>query len=229
MCGRFALKETPRRLAEHFRIEGDLDFAPSWNIAPSMRIVSITSDPEDKRHFKMMRWGLIPRWAKDAAIGSKLNNARGETVSEKPSFRNAFKTRRCLIPASGFYEWQTVNGIKQPWYISFKSGEPMAFAGLWEVWESGAGETIETCCIITTNANTLMQSIHDRMPVILNPDSWEQWLSPRVNRPGLVQPLIPPHDPETMQAWTVTRELNKVDARNDEGLAAPLPPTSLLD
>jgi len=229
MCGRFALKETPRKLAEHFRIAGDFNFAPLWNIAPSMRIAAITADPEDKRHFKMMRWGLIPSWAKDATIGNKLNNARGETVAEKPSFRSAFKTRRCLIPASGFYEWKTEHGIKQPWYMSFKSGEPMAFAGLWEEWRPSEGEAIETCCIITTEANALIQPIHDRMPAILNPDQWEQWLSSKVRRADLVQPLIAPHDSETMQAWAVTRELNKVGARNDEGLTAPLPPTSLFD
>jgi len=222
MCGRFALKESPKKLAEHFRIEGDFDFAPSWNIAPSMRIASITADHEDERHFRMMRWGLIPSWAKDAAIGNKLNNARGETVAEKPSFRSAFKTRRCIIPASGFYEWKAENGIKQPWYMSFKSGEPMAFAGLWEEWKPSEGTAVETCCIITTEANSLMQPIHERMPVILNPDQWEQWLSPRMTRPELVQPLIAPHDPEPMQAWPVTRELNRAGLRNDAGLTEPL-------
>ncbi|MFA6121729.1 MAG: SOS response-associated peptidase [Sideroxydans sp.] len=222
MCGRFALKESPKNLAEHFRVAGHFDCAPSWNIAPSMRIVSITADHEEKRHVRMMRWGLIPSWAKDATIGNKLNNARGETVAEKPSFRNAFKTRRCLIPASGFYEWKMESGIKQPWYISYKSGEPMAFAGLWEEWKPSDGEAIQTCCIITTEANAIMQPIHDRMPVILNPDQWEQWLSHEVRRADLVQPLIAPHDSESMQAWPVTRDLNRAGLRNDAGLTEPL-------
>jgi putative SOS response-associated peptidase YedK len=140
MCGRYSLIENPRKLAEHFNLSGDLDFSSSWNIAPSSRICSITADCEASRNLRKMRWGLIPSWAIDATIGNKLANARGETVAEKPSFRSAFKNRRCIIPASGFYEWKTENGIKQPWYITLKSGEPMAFAGLWETWHPKEGE-----------------------------------------------------------------------------------------
>jgi len=154
---------------------------------------------------------------------------RGETVAEKPSFRSAFKSRRCLIPASGFYEWQTVNRVKQPWYVSLRSGEPMAFAGLWETWHLKDGEPIETCCIITTAGNELMQPIHDRMPVILNPGQCAAWLSINEHNPDNLLPLINPHESESMQAWPVTRELNKVGVRNDAGLTDPLPPTSLFD
>jgi len=114
MCGRFALNEHPTKLAEHFSLSGDVEFAPSWNIAPSTRIFSITAEDSQARHLSLMKWGLIPSWAKDAAIGNKLNNARGETVHEKPSFRSAFKYHRCIIPASGFYEWKSENGVKQP-------------------------------------------------------------------------------------------------------------------
>lgn len=160
-----------------------------------------------------MKWGLIPSWAKDAAIGNKLNNARGETVHEKPSFRSAFKYHRCIIPASGFYEWKTENGVKQPWYMSFKTGEPMAFAGLWETWND-----IHTCCIITTSANSLMEPIHDRMPVILDADQWKAWLSPQNNQVDALLPMIQPHDSEPMQAWPVSRELNRVGLRDDAGL-----------
>lgn len=152
----------------------------------------------------------------------KLANARGETIAEKPSFRAAFKSRRCLIPASGFYEWKAEGKYKQPWYVSLKSGDPMAFAGLWEAWHPKEGETIESCCIITTDANALMQPIHDRMPVILNPDQWETWLSPKEHHPDKLLPLIYPHDSESMQVWAVTRELNKVGLRNDAGLIDPL-------
>lgn len=131
MCGRFALAVKPETLKSHFNLIGALELAPSWNIAPSLNIATITDNQTGSRQINMRRWGLIPSWAKDAVAGSKLNNARGETVAEKPSFKAALKTRRCLIPASDFYEWHTENGIKQPWFISLKSGEPMAFAGLW--------------------------------------------------------------------------------------------------
>lgn len=213
MCGRFALNEDPKKLAEHFKLSGEVSLTPSWNIAPSTRICSITADQSEARHIHRMKWGLIPAWAKDATIGNKLSNARGETVAEKPSFRSAFKSHRCIIPASGFYEWKTEKGVKQPWYISLKSGEPMAFAGLWETWND-----IETCCIITTATNSLMEPIHDRMPVILDQDQFEAWLSPQNSQVDQLLPLIRPHDAETMQTWPVSRELNRVGLRDDVGL-----------
>ncbi len=229
MCGRFALNENPKKLSEHFHLSGDFDFQPSWNIAPSTKICSITANEEGSRHLQKMRWGLIPSWAKDVTIGNKLTNARGETVAEKPSFSSAFKVRRCLIPASGFFEWKTENGIKQPWYISLRSGDPMAFAGLWEVWHPNEGETIESCCIITTDANALMRPIHDRMPVILEPDQWAIWLSPQQNQADKLLPLLYSHESESMQAWPVSRELNRVGLRDDAGLTEPLAAKSLFD
>ncbi|NOT97662.1 MAG: SOS response-associated peptidase [Sideroxydans sp.] len=222
MCGRFALNENPLKIAEHFKLSGEVNLSPSFNIAPSLKIATITDDAEGERHLTKMRWGLIPSWAKDASIGNKLSNARGETVAEKPSFRSAFKYRRCLIPASGFYEWKTDKSIKYPWYISLKSGDPMAFAGLFEAWQPAEGEAIHTCCIITTAANTLMESIHDRMPVILNPDQWDTWLSPKERQADKLTPLIVPYASEPMQAWPVSRELNRVGLRNDAGLIEPI-------
>jgi len=148
-----------------------------------------------------MRWGLIPSWAEDATIGNKLANVRGETVAGKPSFRSAFKHRRCLIPASSFYEWKAEQGIKQPWYISLVSGEP-----------------VESCCIITTEANGLMRPIHDRMPVILDAGQWHDWLSPNMKQGDKLLPMIRCHDPASMQAWPVTRELNRIGLRDDAGL-----------
>ena len=219
----------PRGCAEHFKLAAEVDFSPAYNIAPSLPILTITTDTSDARYMRKMRWGLIPSWANDASIGNKLSNARGESVAEKPSFRSAFKSRRCIIPASGFYEWQAVNKAKQPWYISLQSGEPMAFAGIWETWHPQKGEPIETCCIITTAGNELMQPIHDRMPVVLNPENWAQWLSPNERNPDTLLPLIHPHDSALMQAWPVSKELNKVGARSDLGLIEPLPPTSLFD
>lgn len=225
MCGRFTLNETPKKLTEYFGLSGDLDFSFSWNIAPTALINSIVADENENRHLKLMHWGLIPSWAKDKTIGNKLINARGETVSSKPSFRNAFKRRRCLIPASGFYEWKAENGIKQPWYISLKSGEPMAFAGLWETWTPKDGEQIESCCIITTQANSFMEPIHDRMPVILNPDKWALWLSQHECLADKLLPLIGTQETKSMRSWPVTRELNKSGLRNDVGLIEPLPNT----
>jgi putative SOS response-associated peptidase YedK len=222
MCGRFALNETPLKLAEFFQLSGNLDLFPSWNIAPSTNIYSITADDEGSRHLQLMKWGLIPSWAKDATIGNKLANARGETIAEKPSFRTAFKYHRCILPASGFYEWKGERGSKQPWYISLKSGNPMAFAGLWERWHAKDGEPIDGCCIITTDANDLMKNIHDRMPVILDQCQWSSWLSPHEHQAKNLLPMIHPCEPDLLQAWPVTRELNRVGLRNDAGLIEPI-------
>lgn len=222
MCGRFALDLPPKKIAEVFDLSGEFDFSASWNIAPSIRICTVTVDSEGRRHLHKMKWGLIPSWAKDAAIGNKLANARGETVAEKPSFRSAFKYHRCIIPASGFYEWKSEKGIKQPWYVSLRTGEPMAFAGLWETWQSKEGENVKSCCIITTDANALMQPIHDRMPVILDREQWDTWLSPQVHEADMLLPLILPHESEPMQVWPVTRELNRVGLRDDAGLIEPI-------
>lgn len=228
MCGRFALAVKPETLKTHFTLSGALELAPSWNIAPSLNIATITADISDSRQLKLRRWGLIPSWAKDASVGSKLNNARGETVAEKPSFKSALKTRRCLIPASGFYEWHTENGIKQPWYISLKSGEPMAFAGLWETWQPAGAEAVESCCIITTSANAIMEPIHERMPVILQPEQWPVWLSQQEQNADHLQPLLCPYDAASMQVWPVSRELNRISARNDAGLLEPVAVTQTV-
>ena len=228
MCGRFALAVNPETLKSHFNLSGALELAPSWNIAPSLNIATITGESDGSRQLNMRRWGLIPSWAKDAAVGNKLNNARGETVAEKPSFKSALKYRRCLIPASGFYEWHTENGIKQPWYISLKSGEPMGFAGLWETWQPAGGEAVESCCIITTAANAIMEPIHERMPVILQPAQWEGWLSQQEQKAAHLLPLLCPHDASSMQAWPVSRELNRIGACNDAGLTEPVSATDVV-
>lgn len=217
MCGRFALNENPKRLAEHFHLTGEYDFSPSWNIAPSTNICSITADESESRYLHLMKWGLIPAWVKDATIGNKPSNARGETVASNPMFRTAFKHQRCIIPVNGFYEWKTINGVKQPYFISLKSGEPMALAGLWAAWHDKV-----TCCVITTSANSLMQAIHERMPVILPAEFWQNWLSPKQIQTDSLLPMIRPHDAEEMQAWPVSRELNRVGLRNDAGLTEPL-------
>ncbi len=211
MCGRFALDTPPQKLAEHFKLSGEISFHASWNIAPSNKICIISADQQGTRTLRTQRWGITPSWS-----NKMMTNARGETIAEKPSFRSAFKARRCIIPASGFYEWRTEGKVKHPFYISLKTGEPMAFAGIWETLGG-----MESCCIITTSPNTIMEPIHDRMPVILDADNWAQWLSPLEQNADHLLPLIRPHDAETMQAWAVSRDVNKVGVRNDDGLIAP--------
>lgn len=171
MCGRFTLTSPVERLAKQFELTGDLpDLSPSYNIAPTQKIAAVAENSEGERKLGRLQWGLVPRWSKDPEIGSKMINARAETVAEKNSFKSAFKKRRCLIPADGFYEWartETGSGPKQPYYIRLETGTPYAFAGLWETWEGEDGRKIHSTTIITTEANEFMSGIHHRMPVIV--------------------------------------------------------------
>lgn len=218
MCGRYAFNATPAQVAEHFGLSACADFAPRYNIPPGTDIPVIRQSPEGQRVLHLLRWGLVPHWAKDPAIGNKLNNARAETVAEKPAFREAFKRRRCLIPASGFYEWKSEGKLKQPYYISLKSGAFLAMAGLWETWQSPAGELLRTCAVLTTGPNALMQPIHDRMPVILTPEHWQAWLTAPAREVG---GLLSAHDSETMQAWPVDRRVSRA-REDDAGMIEPL-------
>lgn len=170
MCGRFTLRTPAKHIAEIFGLSDVFDLPHQYNIAPSQDVAAVRLNREGKkRELAMLHWGLVPFWAKDPKIGYRTINARAETLATKPSFRNAFKKRRCLIVADGFYEWQKTNGKKQPFLIHMKDDRPFAFAGLWEHWK-GDDEVIESCTIIVTEANDLMKPIHDRMPVILSPD-----------------------------------------------------------
>lgn len=173
MCGRFTQTHSAEAIAEAFDLEDIPDWQPRYNLAPTQSIPAIL----EPHHFQTLQWGLIPSWAKDRSIGSKLINARAETVSEKPSFRDAFKRRRCLIVADGYYEWKKQSNKKQPFYFRLQTDQPFAFAGLWERWKSPDGE-LRTCTIITTAANELAATVHDRMPVILKPDQYDRWLDP---------------------------------------------------
>ncbi len=187
------------------------DFDARFNIAPSSSILTIRTN-EKGLTGSLMRWGFIPAWAKDPGAMPMLNNARGETVAEKPMFRQAFRRRRCLIPASGFYEWKAVPGqkSKQPFYISLKDGNPMSFAGLWESSRAEDGSRVDTCTIITTEANDVLQPIHHRMPVVLERKDWDTWLSPEPVEDARLMELIAPSDAEKMQAWGVAHAVNKV-------------------
>lgn len=218
MCGRFALKAPPSELITRFGLDECADFSPRYNIPPGTDIPVIRQSPEGKRVLHLLRWGLVPRWAKDPSIGAKLNNARGETVAEKPSFREAFKRRRCLVPASGFYEWKAEGKIKQPYYISLKSGEPMAMGGLWESWQAPTGDILRTVCIVTTGPNAVMAPIHDRMPVILSAEHWKDWLDAPADE---ALPLVTDCPAAWIQAWPVSRRVSKAH-ENDDGLIAAL-------
>jgi putative SOS response-associated peptidase YedK len=214
MCGRFALYSDPFILAKRFEADVLPELRPRYNVAPTQSI-PIVREESGKRRFARAHWGLIPHWAKDMDIGYHTINARAETVASKPAFRNAFRYRRCLIPANGFYEWQVVPGskIKQPWFIVLRDREPMAFAGLWERWRSPEGEDLESCSIIVTEANELMRPIHDRMPVILAPGNWDAWLEAEVKDAAGLQGLLKPYSAEDMEAWPVSTLVNS--PRND--------------
>lgn len=217
MCGRFALYTDPIALAKKFQTENLLDLQPSYNVAPSQTIPIIRIE-QGHRLFAMARWGLIPSWAKEINTGYSTINARAETVAEKPAFQSAFQHRRCLIPVDGFFEWQEISNskIKQPWYISLISQKPMALAGLWEHWQGSDGSEIESCTIIVTAGNELMQPIHNRMPVILSPEKWGTWLdAANTNKQGL-QTLLTQYPADEMTAWLVSTVVNSPRNNSEE-------------
>ena len=208
MCGRFALKAPPKSVQEHFHLPELPDLSPRYNIAPSQAVAVIRLFPHHPfLRLDMLRWGLIPGWASDMKIGSRMINARGETLAQKPSFRSAFKKRRCLVAADGFYEWSHVGGQKQPFYVYLKSGDVFAFAGLWESWHTPEGTILESCTIITTAANALIGEIHDRMPVILPPTAYENWLHDATPSHSLQQLLVP-YPAAEMEVYRVSNAVN---------------------
>jgi putative SOS response-associated peptidase YedK len=209
MCGRFTQTASPEVIAEQFKITNPPLFTPRYNIAPSQPIAAIRIDPDTAtRTLVMLRWGLIPSWAKDPKIGNQCINAKAETVAEKPSFRSAFKKRRCLVIATGFYEWQVQGRAKQPIWIGLQSKRPFAFAGLWEQWKPPEGEPLETCTIITTEPNDLMAPIHNRMPVILSPASYDQWLDLSFQQIEPLKALLRPYPSEELTAYPVSTLVN---------------------
>lgn len=212
MCGRFTLTVDPSEMEDTFdKFSFPKKFAPRYNIAPSQPVLAIPNDAKNKADFFV--WGLIPSWSKDPSIGNKLINARGETIAEKPSFRGGFKYKRCLIPADGFYEWKAQSGAKTkiPYFIHMKNSKPFAFAGLWDEWQSPDGGAVRTCTIITTEPNELMSALHNRMPVILNSDDFDQWLDPAPQTPDHLLHLIKPFPADKMSAYPVSTLVNKPD------------------
>ena len=213
MCGRYTLKTPVEELAEEFGFEASsVELPPNYNVAPTQEVAAILEE-DGKRRLELLRWGLIPSWADDPSIGSRMINARSETAPEKPSFRRAFRERRCLIPADGFYEWQRTNGAKQPFYIRMKEEHPFAFAGLWESWKDEDGPEIRSCTILTTKPNALAAEIHDRMPVILPAGSYDAWLDPETGRDELYG-LLAPYPEDEMEAYPVSRFVNSPQNNN---------------
>jgi putative SOS response-associated peptidase YedK len=210
MCGRFVRTSSPERLQTVFEIQKiAADLQPSFNVAPTQKILSVVQ--EEDRTLTALRWGLIPSWADDPAIGNRMINARSEGVMEKPSFRSAFRRRRCLIPADGFYEWLKQGGEKIPFYFHLKENKPLAFAGLWET-NDKSGETLTTCTILTTEANEVMAPIHDRMPVILPAEEYDHWLDPEAE-PEELMTLLRPYEDDDLTAYPVSKKVNS--PRND--------------
>jgi putative SOS response-associated peptidase YedK len=207
MCGRFVRITLMPVIAEKFKVKQILaDLAPSYNIAPSQEVVIIND--EGVRQIIQSKWGFVPSWAKDSSIGNKMINARSETVSEKPAFRSAFKKKRCLVIADGFYEWRTEGKRKFPMYIRLKSGESFGFAGLYNVWTSSDGKKTCTCTIITTEANEMVKPIHDRMPVILPRDKEDIWINPATEDKEMLFTVLKPYPPEEMEAYEVSTKVN---------------------
>lgn len=226
MCGRFTRHSPIGTILEAFDARGIAGEAaggidPSYNVAPTQQVLAVLVE-EGERRVALLRWGLIPSWAKDPSIGSKTINARGETVAEKPTFRAAFRHRRCLIVADGFFEWRReAGGNKTPLYIRLKGGAPMAFAGLWERWAPPEGAAVRSCTIITTEANATMRAIHDRMPVILPPEAWDLWLDPKMTDPAVLKPLLRAIADDALETHPVSKAVNS-PGNNSATLILPM-------
>lgn len=225
MCGRFVLMAAGRDLSERFELEEEPSLEPRYNIAPTQMVAAVRVEPHTlRRRLHMLRWGLIPSWAKDASIGPKLINGRAESAAEKPAFRAAFKYRRCLIPADGFYEWKSEKRKKQPYFVQMADGKLFAFAGLWERWKNREGEEVESCTILTTDANELVSPIHDRMPVILSPADYSEWLDAKIKDPKRLKPLLRPRPGHEMKMRPANPKVNSAsydepECLDDRGLS----------
>jgi putative SOS response-associated peptidase YedK len=210
MCGRFTLRTSTPVLLREFRLDTAPPLVPRYNIAPTQSIAVVRQPIGEPRELVMLHWGLIPPWSQDPSMGSRMINARSETVATKRSFRKAFRQRRCLVPADGYYEWQTLGARKQPYWIRMQDDRPFGFAGLWESWR-GHGQltgALESCTILTTNANELTRPIHDRMPVILDSACWDEWLDPQNHDVARLQRLLTPTNSDLMRVDPVSTHVN---------------------
>ena len=223
MCGRYRLSRRKQMIEEQFDCDPwDEDRSPRYNIAPTQAVPVIRQHPkEPDRQISTMRWGLIPNWAKSSDGAAGMINARSETAASKPAFRDPLKFRRCLIPADGFYEWARKGKSKQPYCFEVNEGELFAFAGIWDGWKNADGQWIKTCSILTTTPNAVTSTVHDRMPVILNPDSYDLWLDPGMNDVGGVSELLKPYEARMMRCYPVSTRINHV-ANDDEECSRPI-------
>lgn len=212
MCGRYSLIADLGELARRFEFDGDwLAFESAYNIAPTQDVLTVVGG--DTRRGGFMRWGLVPWWAKDLSIGNRMINARAETVSERPAFRDALRRRRCLVLADGFYEWQGTGSARRPMRVVMRSGEPFAFAGIWAVWKDPDGNRIPSCAIITTAANDLLRPVHDRMPVVLPREMEDFWLDRSIYDPDALASVLTPYSDDVMEVYEVSDLVNS--AAND--------------
>ena len=218
MCGRFALVSDHQLLLEFFGLEDIPQTAPRYNIAPTQPVAAVRESAGGGRELTHFRWGLVPSWAKDPSIGNRMINARSETASQKPSFRNAIRYRRCLVAADGFYEWKKPPGggkaPKQPFFIGMADKSPFAFGGIWETWSDGDGGETDSCAILTTGPNSHMEGIHDRMPVIVKPEDFDIWLDTKMQDTRELSGMFAPFDAGLMRAHPVSTLVN--NPRNDD-------------
>ena len=220
MCGRYTLTHGVDVLGDEFGVElpEALVGAPRYNIAPTQPVLIVLE--RKTRAARAVRWGLWPSWTKEPAKAPLLINARAESLAEKPAFRAALRTQRCLVLADGFYEWRKDPGAKQPFYLRLRTGRPFAFAGLWDLWRDADGRAVPSCTVVTVPPNEVAAAIHDRMPAILAPDAYDRWLSARLQEPDDVLPLLRPYPPEAMEAYAVSPYVNAV-AHDDARCIAP--------
>lgn len=211
MCGRFVRARSASDYARIFGARRCADLPPSWNVAPGQAVLAVRAGRDGARELVALRWGFVPAWARHPREGPRPINARAETVAKRPAFREAFRRRRCLVPADAFYEWAgRAHGRRKPWAVRRRDGAVMAFAGMWACWVGPDGEVLESCAILTTEANSLLRPIHERMPVILPPEAWGRWLDPALDVPGDVASLLRPCPTEVLEAWPVGRAVNSV-------------------
>ncbi|HEV8580607.1 MAG TPA: SOS response-associated peptidase [Thermoanaerobaculia bacterium] len=210
MCGRYTLSSPSDDIALLFDLPEMPELPPRYNLAPTQEAAVVRVPPSGgPRQLDLLRWGLIPYWAKEAAIGNRMINARAESVADKPAYSWSFRKKRCLVPTDGFYEWKKEGKAKQPFLIHRQDGKPFAFAGLWSGWRNPeTGEILRTFTILTTDANDLMRPLHDRMPVIIDPENFDLWLDPKVEEPALLQRLLLPHAVDSFEAYPVSRVVN---------------------
>ncbi|MHB1924003.1 MAG: SOS response-associated peptidase [Acidimicrobiales bacterium] len=229
MCGRFAAFSPTGDLLERFgatAVDGVTDHVPSWNVAPSLEVRAVVERSSQGRLLAGLRWGLLPHWAEDRSVANRLTAARAETAAARPAFRQALSRRRAIVPADGFYEWKRVadgtrRGGRQPFWFTRRDGDVVALGALWETWRHPDGGLVRTVCLLTTAANSDLEGVHDRMPLILEPDEWDQWLDPGQRDTAALAPLMIPRDQPRLQRHPVNARVNKAESDGPE-LIEPL-------